>query len=173
MSFLSHKGNDIVVNSAWSCTQVLDQAIYTKGKLICRKWSFPLKKKKKNAPLFIYLCLAVLGLRCCVGFSLVVVTGGPSSLRYLGVSLQWLLLLLNTGSRVHGLQQLWLAGSRAQAQQLWLRGLVAVQHVGSSQIRDQTPVSCIGRRFFTTKPPGKPQKWPFLYTVSAFFPITT
>ena len=54
MSFLSHKGNDIVVNSAWSCTQVLDQAIYTKGKLICRKWSFPLKKKKKKRT-FIYL----------------------------------------------------------------------------------------------------------------------
>ena len=28
--------------------------------------------------------------------------------------------------------------------------------MGSSQIRDQTQVSCIGGRFFTTEPPGKP-----------------
>ena len=35
-------------------------------------------------------------------------------------------------------QQLWLAGSRAQAQQLWCTGLTAPQHVGSSWTRDQT-----------------------------------
>ena len=63
MSFLSHKGNDIVVNSAWSCTQVLDQAIYTKEKLICRKWSFPLKKKPKLY-LFIYVGCAGSSLLC-------------------------------------------------------------------------------------------------------------
>ena len=45
-----------------------------------------------------------------------------------------------------GLQQLWLAGSRAQAQQLWHTGLVAPRHVGSSQARDRTHVLCIGRR---------------------------
>ena len=43
-------------------------------------------------------------------------------------------------------QQLWLAGSRVQAQQLWHTGLVAPQHVGSSQTRDRTHVPCIGRR---------------------------
>ena len=32
--------------------------------------------------------------------------------------------------------------------------LVAPRHVRSSQTRDQTYVSCIGGRFFTTKPPG-------------------
>ena len=42
------------------------------------------------------------------------------------------------------LQQLQLPGSRAQTQQLWCTGLVA-PHVGSSQTRDQTCVSCIGR----------------------------
>ena len=47
-------------------------------------------------------------------------------------------------------------GSRAQAPQLWPRGLVAPRHVGSSWIGDRTPVSCIGSRFFTTEPPGKP-----------------
>ena len=43
-------------------------------------------------------------------------------------------------------QQLWLAGSREQAQQLWRRGLVALRHVGSSRTRDRTRVPCIGRR---------------------------
>ena len=36
----------------------------------------------------------------------------------------------------HGILQLWLPGSRAQARQLWHEGLVALQHVGSSQTRD-------------------------------------
>ena len=56
MSFLSHKGNDVVVNSALSCTQVLDQDIYTKEKLICRKWSFPLKKTQNFIYLFLFDC---------------------------------------------------------------------------------------------------------------------
>ena len=34
----------------------------------------------------------------------------------------------------------------AQAQQLWLTGLVATRHVGSSQTRAQTRVPCIGRQ---------------------------
>ena len=42
-------------------------------------------------------------------------------------------------------QQLWLAGSRAQDQQLWRTGLVVPRHVGSSWTRDQTHVPCIGR----------------------------
>ena len=42
-------------------------------------------------------------------------------------------------------QQLWLVGSREQAQQLWCTGLVALRHVGSSQTRARTHVPCIGR----------------------------
>ena len=42
-------------------------------------------------------------------------------------------------------QKLWFPGSRLQAQQLWCTGLVALWHVESSQIRDWTCVSCIGR----------------------------
>ena len=42
-------------------------------------------------------------------------------------------------------QQLWLVGSRAQAQQLWRTGLVAPWHMGSSWIRAQNPRPCIGR----------------------------
>ena len=44
-----------------------------------------------------------------------------------------------------GLQGMQLPGSRAQAQQLRFTGLVAPWHAGSSQIRDGTLVSCIGR----------------------------
>ena len=48
----------------------------------------------------------------------------------------------------------------AQAQYLWLTGLVAPRHVGSSQTRARTRVPCIGRRqFLTTVPPGKPRKY--------------
>ena len=62
--------------------------------------------------------------------------------------LQWLLLLLSRGSKDSGLQQLQFPGSRTQAHQLWQKGLVALQRVwpvGSSQIKDRTCVSCIGR----------------------------
>ena len=59
-------------------------------------------------------------------------------------SWRWLLLFRTMGSRVHGLQQLQLFGCRAQAQKLWHTGLVALQHVGSSWIMDQTLVSCTG-----------------------------
>ena len=65
----------------------------------------------------IYLFLAVLGLPCCAGFSLVAASG----VLCVGLSLPWLLLL-------------------------WSTGLVAWTHVGSSQIRDGTRVSCIGRQ---------------------------
>ena len=64
------------------------------------------------------------------GVSLVVVSGGYSSLQCAGFSLRWLLLLWSMGSRRAGFgscsmqaQQLWLMGSRAQAQQLQCVGL--------------------------------------------------
>ena len=40
---------------------------------------------------------------------------------------------------------MWLAGSRAQAQELWHTGLAAPRHVGSSWTRARTHVPCIGR----------------------------
>ena len=43
--------------------------------------------------------MVALGLYCCLGFSLVSVSGGFSLLQYTGFSLQGLLLLRNTGSR--------------------------------------------------------------------------
>ena len=58
--------------------------------------------------------------------SLVVASGGYSSLPCAGFSLQWLILLWSTGSR-HA-------------------GLVAPRHVGSSRTRARTRVPCLGRR---------------------------
>ena len=86
------------------------------------------------------------------GLSLVAVSRSYSLLRCTAFSLRWLLSLQSTGPRHTGFsscgtrpQQLWLAGSRAQAQPLWHTGLVALQHVGSSPTRTGTRVPCIGR----------------------------
>ena len=66
------------------------------------------------------------------GLSLVVISVGYSLLPCTGFSLCWL-FLWSTGSRAYGLQ--W----------LWRRDLVGPQRVGSSQTRDGTHVTCIGR----------------------------
>ena len=60
---------------------------------------------------FIYLFLAVLGLCCCPGFSLVAASGGYSLLRCEGFSLRWLLLLQSMGSRRAGFSS---CGTQAQ-----------------------------------------------------------
>ena len=84
---------------------------------------------------FIYLPMAVLGLRCCVGFSLVVVNWGCSlaPVVVLGFSLPWLLLLQSTASRCEGFSS---CGSLALENELSScgTGLVALRHVGSSRI---------------------------------------
>ena len=49
-------------------------------------------------------------------------------------------------SHCHGLSCCGAQAPDAQAQQLWLTGLVALRHVGSSQTRARTRVPCIGRR---------------------------
>ena len=73
-----------------------------------------------------------------------------------GYSLRRHLLLQSTGCRARGLQQSQLPGSRAQAQQLWYVGFVALQHMGSSCIRDRRHISCIGRWILISESPGKP-----------------
>ena len=54
-----------------------------------------------NIILFIYL--AVLGLHCCPGFSLVAASGGCSLAVVPGLLIWWRLLLWSTGSRALGL----------------------------------------------------------------------
>ena len=94
--------------------------------------------------LFIYVFLAVLVLLLPGLFSIVVSRGFSLVVmhRFLteAASLVW-----STGYRLHRLRQLQFPGSGAQAQLLWGTGLGGLWQVGSSWIRDQTCVSCIGR----------------------------
>ena len=103
--------------------------------------------------IFIYLFWLHWVFVAACGLSLVGASGGYSSLQCPGFSLTWFLFLRSTGSRCTGFrscgaqaQQLRLVGSRAQAQQLWRTGLIALWHVGSSRTRDQTRVPCTGRQ---------------------------
>ena len=70
--------------------------------------------------------------------SLSALSRGYSPVAVRGFSLRCLLLLQSVGPRVLGLQELRLPGSGAQAQELWLMGLVGPRHVGSSQTRART-----------------------------------
>ena len=63
------------------------------------------------------------------GLSLVAVSGGYSLLRCTGFSLQWLLLLWSTGSRLTGFSS---CGSRALERRLSSCGTRALEHVGFS-----------------------------------------
>ena len=118
--------------------------------------------------LFIYLFLAVLGLRFCArAFSscgeqgpLFIAVRGPLTVTASLVVEHRLQMrrLSNCGSRA---QQLWLVGSRAQPQQLWCTGSVAPRHVGSSQTRARTRVPCIGRQTLNHCAPREAQ---FIYS---------
>ena len=114
-----------------------------------------MKSMKLYFALFIYLLISWLhwDFVAVCGFSLVAARGGYPLLRCAGFSLRWLLLLRSTGSRHTACsscgtraQQLWLAGSRVQVQQLWYMGLVVPRLVGYYWSRARTCVPCIGRR---------------------------
>lgn len=79
-----------------------------------------------------YLFLTVLGLRCCLGFSLGAVRG----------------ILTERASLLaeHRLPQPWLPAPGAQAQGLRRTGLAARWHVGSSWTGDRPRVSCTRRQ---------------------------
>ena len=72
---------------------------------------------------FIYVFLAALGLRCCMGFSLVEPTGAA-------LQLWWRLLLWSMGFRACGLWWLQLPCSKTRVQEWWCTGLAASQHWG-------------------------------------------
>ena len=75
---------------------------------------------------------------------------GPAIFIYLSIYLDIYLFMAALGlsccTRALASLLLWSTGSRAQAQQLWRTGLVALWHAGSSQSRDRTHVPCIGRQ---------------------------
>ena len=84
-----------------------------------------------------YLFLAVLGLCCCTGFSVVAASVSSCSVQAshcTGFSCCRAWAPGSLGFRSCGMwaQELQLPGSRAQAQKLWCTGLVALWHVGSS-----------------------------------------
>ena len=103
----------------------------------------------------------MLGLHCCPGFSLVAARGaalygGAWASRCGG--LRWGAQALE-GAGFSGCGS-W-ALSRAQAQSLWFRSLVALWHVGSSRTRNRTRVSCIGRWILYHWATGEAQKFCF------------
>ena len=75
--------------------------------------------------IYLWLCWVFISVR---GLSPVAASGGHSS------------------SRCAGLPCCGAQAPDAQAQQMWLTGLVAPRHVGSSQTRARTCVPCIGRQ---------------------------
>ena len=83
--------------------------------------------------LFIYLFLAVLGLRFCArAFS----SCGEQGPLFIAVRGPLTVVASHCGAEAPD----------AQAQQLWHMGLVAPRHVGSSRTRARTRVPCIGRQ---------------------------
>ena len=100
--------------------------------------------------------MAALGFHCCVGLL-------SSWWQGVGFSLQWFLLLQNTGSRCTGFSS---CSSGAQDHRLTVvthTGLVALWHVGSSWIRDRTCVSCIGRQILIHHHQGSPRRFTYIY----------
>ena len=89
--------------------------------------------------------------------SLVVASGGYSSLRCAGFSLQWLLLLQSTGSRRAGFSS---CGARAQL-------LHSMWDLPGSGLEPVSPA--LAGRFLTTVPPGKsPCTLPILLFLTHF-----
>ena len=87
--------------------------------------------------IYLFIYLFIFG---CVGSSFL--CEGFLQLRQAGAT-------LHRGARASHYRGLSCCGAQApdtQAQQLWLTGLVAPRHVGSSQTRAQTRVPCIGRQ---------------------------
>ena len=112
------------------------------------------------------LFLAVLGLHCCQGFSLVAVLG-----LLIAVASLWSTTKGESDflSVVCGLSSCrsWALVNRLSS--CGIKTWFAPQHVRSFQIRDQTQVFCIGGRFFTTEPPGKACVIYFQCTITIIF----
>ena len=125
--------------------------------------------------MYLFVFLAALGLHCCKQvFSSCIVRVTPSLIGDFSCCPAQALGPVGFRSCSTWAQCLRLLGPRAWTQQLWCRGLVALQHVGSSQIRNQTCVSCVDWQadFFATEPPGKPYiSFIFIYFISIYIHI--
>ena len=88
---------------------------------------------------------AVLGLCCCMWALSSCGEQGPLFIAVCRFLIEVAPLVAEHRLQVPWLQELCLAGSGAQAQELWCTGLVAPWHVGSSWTRARTCVPCIGR----------------------------
>ena len=62
-------------------------------------------------------------------------------------------------------QYFWFPGPRAQAQQMWLTGLVAPRHVDLPRSGIKLVFLTLAGGVFTTEPPGKPQSNSFIWLV--------
>ena len=60
------------------------------------------------------------------------------------------------GGKAYGLQQLWLLGSRAQAQSLWHMGLATCSMWDYPGLEMESASPALTDRLLTTEPPGKP-----------------
>ena len=122
---------------------------------------------------FIYLFVAVLGLRCCTwAFS----TCGKRGLLF--VAVYGLLIAVASLVGEHGLQalrlsscgawaqQLWLTGSRAQAQQLWHTGLVVPRMWDPPRPGVKPTSPALAGGFLTTAPSWKSY---LLFFIKGFF----
>ena len=103
---------------------------------------------------FNYLFLVVLGLPCCL-WGFLQLQGSPLQLRCAHFSLQWLLLLATSGSRVPTLQNVWLPSSRAR--QLWHMGFQLLHGLWDLPGPGIKPVSpALAGGFFFRELRGKP-----------------
>ena len=108
---------------------------------------------------FIYLFLAALGLCGCLGFSLVVPTGGCSSSPCSGFSLQWLLLFC-LGHELQGRQagfsgcSTWALEHRLSSCDTRASLLHGMWDLPGTGVEPVSPV--LAGEVFTTESPGKP-----------------
>ena len=105
--------------------------------------------------LFIYLFLAVLSLCCVTRFSPLVAIGGYSLVAVNELHIAVASLVAEHRFWHVWSQQLWLPGSRPQAQQLWHIGLLfySMWDLPRSGIKPMSPA--LADQFLTTGPPEK------------------
>ena len=108
------------------------------------------------------LCMVVVGLCCCVGFSPAVASGGCSLVVALGLLIALASLSAEPGSRDCRLQWLWFPGFESRGSAVVVHGLRCSAPCGILHSRDWTGVSCLTGRFFTTEPPGRSQLSTFI-----------